>query len=430
MKNENKIEVFIYPPNERAAVPAGQYRYEPNSGAGIFVYYRDYLKSKKPLAVDPLNLPLEIENNPVIVTLGQEQKGRRRLFGVLRDSLPDSWGRILMTHLHGLPMDDPDPEKLLRFSNNQRVGNLDFRATVKDQEKADLPWKAVDWENLISAAFNIERGLVKPPERDSLLYLERTSLGGARPKTLFFDGRFLWLAKLPSCTDIWNEARIEFATTLLGRRCGLNVPEMKIQATALGDVLLSKRFDRVYIEPGFSRIGYFSCQTALESLGALNLEPSYLNYVDILRTRFPGNWNRPMAEEIFRRLCFNILVRNTDDHPLNHGILYSHEGIKPSPAFDLCPDYSRKEQAGPFNLNMACGPWGKKAEWRNVLAGAAHFGLSGEKAAAIVRSMAGQVKAWRDVFAEAGVAEEDLAKIEGSLESPLHRAALELEPGP
>jgi len=428
VKNENKIEVFIYPPNEQEAVPAGQYRYEPKSGAGIFVYSRDYLKSKKPLAVDPLNLPLEVENNPVIVTLGHEQKGRRRLYGVLRDSLPDSWGRILMTYLHGLPMDNPAPESLLRFSNNQRVGNLDFRETTEDKEKTDVPLKAVDWENLISTAFNIERGIIKPPERDGLLYLERTSLGGARPKTLFFDGQFLWLAKLPSCTDIWNEARIEFAATLLGKRCGLNTSEMKIEATDLGDVLLSKRFDRIYAQPGFSRIGYFSCQTALESLGVLNLERSYINYVDVLRTRFPENWNRPMAEELFRRLCFNILVRNTDDHPLNHGVLYSHEGISPSPAFDLFPDYLRKEQVGAFDLSMACGPFGKKAEWRNVLAGAGHFGLSGEKAASIIRSMAEQVRDWRGIFAGAGVSEEDMTKIEGSLESPLHQEALELEP--
>jgi len=426
VRNENKIEVFIYPPDEREAVPAGQYRYEPKSGAGVFVYSRDYLKSKKPLAVDPLNLPLEVENKPVIVTRGQEQKGR--LFGVLRDSLPDSWGRILMTCLHGLPMDNPAPESLLRFSNNHRVGNLDFRETIKDKEKDDVPLKAVDWENLISTAFNVERGLIKPSERNSLLYLERTSLGGARPKTLFFDGQLLWLAKLPSCVDTWNEARIEFAATLLGKRCGLDTPEMKIEATALGDVLLSKRFDRIYARPGFSRTGYFSCQTALESLGVLNIERSYINYADVLRTRFPESWNRHMAEELFRRLCFNILVRNTDDHPLNHGVLYSHEGVNPSPAFDLFPDYLRKEQVGSFNLSMACGPFGKKAEWRNVLAGAGHFGLSGEKAASIIRVMAEQVRDWRGIFAGAGVSEEDLTKIEGSLESPLHREALELEP--
>ena len=426
MESRDKIEVFIYPPGQTEAIPAGQYRYDSKLGAGVFIYSRDYLTSKDPLAIDPVNLPLHLENKPAIVTLGQNRTGRDRLFGVLRDSIPDSWGRTLMTYLHGLPVRNPDPERLLRLSNNHRVGNLDFREKIEDGERPDVPLSPVDWERLISTANNLERGIIKPPERDSLLYLERTSLGGARPKTLLFDGECLWLAKLPSVTDIWNEARIELATMTLASRCGVTVPEMRIVESGLGDVLLSKRFDRTYTDSGFLRTGYLSCQTILEGLGRPDLERSYLNYADMLRTRFPKNWTRETARELFRRMCFNILVRNTDDHPLNHGVLHSHDGIKLSPAFDIFPEFSRKDQTDPFKLNMECGPQGKIADWGNVLDGAGHFGLDKAQAASMIRDMAAQVNGWRETFHWAGVSEEDMAKIEGSFESPLHLEALGL----
>jgi serine/threonine-protein kinase HipA len=429
MKNQNKIEVFIYLPGESEAVSAGQYRYDPKMGAGVFIYHKNYLTSKEPMAVDPVNLPLNLETLPKIVTLGPNRVGRDRLFGVLRDSVPDSWGRTLMTYLYGLPVRNPDPEDLLRFSNNQRVGNLDFRENIKDSEKPGVIWNPVDWDKLISTVRNFELGLIQPLERDSLLYLERTSLGGAKPKTLLFDGEHLWLAKLPSITDLWNDARIEYATMTLAAQCGLKVPEMKIESVGEADVLLSKRFDRICVNSNFLRTGYFSCQTVLEGLARPDLERSYLNFVDALRMRFPKSWSRKMGMEMFERMCFNILVRNTDDHPLNHGLLHTREGVQLAPAFDICPEFSRKNQTEPFKLNMECGPQGKMATWGNVLEGAGHFGLDKDQAATLIRNLAAKVKEWRKVFDWAGVSEGDMAKIEGAFESPLHLEALELEPG-
>ena len=423
---DNHIEIFLYPPGETEAVPAGQYRFDPDTSLGTFTYHRDYLSLKNKLPVDPVNLPLANGTKPVSITLGPWAEGRYRLFGTLRDSLPDSWGRGLMAFVHGLPVENPDPEPLMRLSHNQRIGNLDFRARKDQGEKEQIDFSSVDWDKLIFTVAGLERGLYKPLERDSLLYLERTSLGGARPKTLYFDGQDLWLAKLPSIHDVWNEARIELATTALAGNCGLKIPEMKIITAQSGDVLLSKRFDRLPIARGFARLGYFSCQTALDSLRAYKYEQSYLNYADILRTKFPKNWTSELGRDLFKRMCFNVLIRNTDDHALNHGCLFSADGIWPAPVFDLVPDFLPKELIGPFTLSMVCGPAGKKADWNNILAGASHFGLDQKEASVLIQDLALKMSGWRDHYSSYGVSGDDIIKFEGCLDSHIHANALQL----
>lgn len=88
------------------------------------------------------------------------------------------------------------------------------------------------------------------------LFLHGSSLGGARPQCVIGDQGGLWLAKFPDVQDRWNHARIEWATMLLAKKCKVIVPAMRILSTQMGDVLLSRRFDRDSTARGFFRHGY------------------------------------------------------------------------------------------------------------------------------------------------------------------------------
>ena len=102
-------------------------------------------------------------------------------------------------------------------------------------------------------------------------------------------------------------------------------------------------------------------------------------------------------------MAFNVLVRNTDDHPRNHAFLPDGEMLALSPAFDLLPALIRPGVGTSFSLAMTCGPRGREGALDNVLAAAPRFGLSPGQARGIADRLAETVSAWRDHFEECRV---------------------------
>jgi serine/threonine-protein kinase HipA len=214
------------------------------------------------------------------------------------------------------------------------------------------------------------------------------------------------------------------ATMRLAEHCGIRVPPMRLLQTERGDILLLRRFDREKTEAGYVRHGYLS---ALSVMSYKDTEPyrhSYLDFVDQLRSIFPKSWTREQGEELFRRLVFNILSRNIDDHARNHGILLFGQRMELSPAFDITPTITEAGYNSRFNMAMNLGPDGSVATWENVLAGAAHFGLNQEKAKQAIFEIAGKISAWREIFSETGVSEEDTEKFRWTFDSSIREEAL------
>ena len=163
-----------------------------------------------------------------------------------------------------------------------------------------------------------------------------SSLGGARPKASVMapDGS-LWIAKFPSKHDDFNSGAWEMVAHDLAMKCGLNVPEAKVEKfSKLGTTFLVKRFDRV----GAQRIHFSSAMTMLGKKDGANATDgsSYLEIVSFLKA--DGAKPKRDLEELWKRIVFSMAVSNTDDHFRNHGFILSDEGWELSPLYDVNPD--------------------------------------------------------------------------------------------
>jgi serine/threonine-protein kinase HipA len=196
----------------------------------------------------------------------------------------------------------------------------------------------------------------------------------------------------------------------LGRACGLVTAQSRVVDVAGRDVLLVKRFDREKTDAGYQRARMVSALTLLraEDTPQSRDKWSYVLLAEELR-RVCGDPLRSAAE-LFRRMCFNALISNVDDHPRNHAVLAREADWSLSPAYDLTP-------AAPVSLErrdlaMACGDAGRFANAHNLLTQSARFLLDAEQARALIDAMEAQVHAtWYSTARAAGVTERDCERI-------------------
>jgi len=239
-----------------------------------------------------------------------------------------------------------------------------------------------------------------------LAFSPGTSLGGARPKNVVEDEAGLWVAKFPHPDDRWNVTRVEAAMLALARECGLRVAESRVQTVGGRDVLLVKRFDRVKTKGGYLRHRMVSGLTVLGAGDSLRDRGrwSYLLLADELK-----RWShRPDDDlrELFRRMAFNALVSNTDDHPRNHALIAPGRSFELSPAYDLTP--TPHISAERRDLAMIIGQFGRYANRSNLVSAAGAFRLRQQEAESIFDEMAERVRnRWYALFRREGVSERD-----------------------
>ena len=116
-------------------------------------------------------------------------------------------------------------------------------------------------------------------------------------------------------------------------------------------------------------------------------------------------------KELFRRMLFNVLCRNTDDHPRNHGFLWSEKGLALSPAYDIVPTPTRSGVGTDFSLSMSLGDRGREATMLNAVSLSARFGLSRDEAQLIVEEMKTSVGTWEEHFTSQAVSSVDLEAV-------------------
>jgi serine/threonine-protein kinase HipA len=123
------------------------------------------------------------------------------------------------------------------------------------------------------------------------------------------------------------------------------------------------------------------------------------------------------ARELFRRICFNALISNLDDHPRNHAILAKEKPWRLSPAYDLTP--SAPVSTEHRNLAMECGDQGRYANAKNILSQHARFLLDRDDAQKIVHDMKVRVEAtWYETLRASGVSVNDAEAIRGAFVYP------------
>ena len=213
--------------------------------------------------------------------------------------------------------------------------------------------------------------------------------------------------------DKWNSARVEHAMLLLAAECGVHAAASRLLSVAGRDVLLVKRFDRQKSPAGYLRARMVSALTLLraDELPSSRGRWSYLDLVETLR-RASATAQRD-ARELFRRVCFNALISNTDDHPRNHALVAVERDWGLSPAYDLnpTPHVSLERR----DLAMVVGDAGRWANAENLLSQAPRFLLTREQAVAIIDDVEAKVHdAWYRVARRVGVTERDCDAIAGA----------------
>ncbi len=421
MNRAESCYVYIQLPQSHEVLTCGRFVRERNAFGdviGRFVYGRRYREHPSAVPIDPLHLPLS-DNTYETTRLDG-------VFGAIRDASPDAWGRRVIEHALG-KVDVGEVEYLLN-SPEDRAGALSFGLGTVPPPPLRPFNSTLQLEALLDAARQLESLHVGEPVPESLQRLQLlvetgTSMGGARPKNVVTDESGLWLAKFPSRGDRWNNAAVEGALLKLARQCDVRVPPYRIERVGTAPVLLVRRFDRERLSARaeYSKARMVSALTVLDADEIRDRQRwSYLLLSDELQ-----RWSaRPQLDraELFRRMVFNALVTNNDDHPRNHALIAHATEWRLSPAYDLTPS---PVQAFERDLAMVCGTaMGRRATRTNLISGCARFGLTADDAAAIIDYMRIVVAAnWEGAILSHGGSRADCDAVRPAFEIPGFDAA-------
>ena len=287
-----------------------------------FQYTKEWITSGFPIS--PISLPLSSE-------LFYPKNGNfNGLFGVFDDSLPDGWGRLLTDRLLIRKGIDPGSINVLHrlaLIGENGKGALSYLPAIKMENKAasmSFDEIARECQQLLDS---------QPSEHLDELYRRGGSSGGARPKILINENGEEWILKFPSKQyDPENAGEYEYRYNLCAKRCGIDVPEVKLfPSKVCSGYFGAKRFDRCKREGKPVRIHMISAAALLEVSYRL---PS-LDYISLMQLTLYLTHDYKELEKMYRIMCFNVFAQNQDDHAKNFSYLYKDGKWQLSPAYDL-----------------------------------------------------------------------------------------------
>lgn len=396
----------------------------PNVLASSFAYGLKYVRRADALEVDPVSLGLKSR---------EEVRGKRllpannlTLFGGIRDAAPDSWGRRVIEAKLMVPANSLPESQYLLHAGSDRVGALDVRQSINDgpARGGNAPHAL---EHLMEAADRIEEGLPVPSHLQAI-FLDGTALGGARPKASVRDeAGVLWLAKFSSKLDSFDVPGIEVAALQLATTAGLRVPEVQVRQLGNRKVMLIRRFDRYWALPAVTpegelmhtqpgqgreelRLGFVSGLTLLGCDETESRTKSYMDLAGAIRAHCHPSHIRADNAELFKRMVYNILVSNDDDHLRNHGFVWEPaiKGWRLSPLYDVLPKASHAFER---YLHLGVGPQGRLATLDNALGAHEMFTLSKATACELISQVWLAVRQWKGYFEASGVSGPEIEKI-------------------
>lgn len=391
------VYVWAWLPGETKPVPAGVLRARAR---GLwFDYGASWLGRPDAYALGP-DLPLQRGSFRPQGDLGMP--------GSIRDAGPDGWGRLVITdrvHSHRDIDKIDDPSLFLLESDSNRLGAIDFQLSREVYTPRE---GTATLDELQQAAELIAAGAVLPPQLEAAA-AHGTSMGGARPKATVSDSTGEWIAKFSVSSDINDVIHAEAMGIALARRVGIDVPEFRLERSMSRDVLMTRRFDR---GQGGTRRPVVSALTILGRDETTWDEGSYPALLDELRLR--SAQPADLGAEIFRRVAFNIAIRNTDDHLRNHAAFWDGDHLELTPAYDLSPTFASgqtQEQA------LAYGRDGQRdSNFQSLLAVAADYSLTENEGRDIINGIVDTIATeWDDAADEAQLNPRDRRNFPGWL---------------
>jgi serine/threonine-protein kinase HipA len=374
-----------------------------SAGKGVSLHYgKAWLANGFALSED---LPLvDIEHLPP----GRLAADAQRAVGAVDDARPDRWGEKVIRFV-----DKPQRLSLMEylyFAGDDRFGALGVStsaAVYSPRAGSPLP-RLEDAQQLGDVVAKIEASEPISP-LEATLVRAGGSLGGAKPKALIAIDGEQWVIKFFNGEPI-DTPLIEHATMTLAERAGITVAQTRVIPLAGVNAIAVRRFDR---DNGL-RIHSLSAGTAIRAATASGAEPEmgYPELARILRRVgvTQGDAHQRDARELFRRMVFNILVDNTDDHEKNHSLLvtnpFGNGRLRLAPAYDVLPSNS-----GQGSQEFVCGAQGRDSTLANAMSQCAAFGLLPAQAAAETAAVIDVVNHWQQHFRQAGVSERDIDQL-------------------
>lgn len=352
----------------------------------------------------------------------------RDIFSCFSDALPDRWGRTLINRREQIAAleENRSPKHLSSFDyligieDCSRMGGFRFAFTPdSDFINCSSAFKVPPISSvreLMAAAHNIELSEEKNilPEKKWIAQLIHpgTSLGGARPKASVIDEYgYLTIAKFPSRNDDYDVALWEHFSHIMARKAGLNVSNTRVIKGEKHHIFLSRRFDRT---ENHRRIHFASALTLLGLTDGDNYSTGH-GYLDIVDFIVRNGCNvEDNLKELFRRVAFNIIIGNSDDHFRNHGFLLTPKGWILSPAYDMNPTLSEYQ-------SILIDSTTNKSDLDLLLASSEQYLLPTKEAQEIIDTICRAFADWRDEARKLSISQRDVERFAPRLDKFLKK---------
>ena len=364
-----------------------------------FSYDADWVSSQEQLLLDP----------DIAWYSGPQYPNGKENFGVFLDSMPDTWGRTLMKRraaLNAKEQGKPAPilydiDFLLGVHDLSRMGALRFKREPdgdfldNDPVSPTPPWASIRELQYGAKLIESNEDTVEVKKWLAMLMAPGSSLGGARPKANILDEHgHPWIAKFPSRNDTIDKGAWEYLAYCLAVGSKIDMAESRLEHIAGPyHTFFTKRFDRERQD----RIHFASAMTMTGKNEELIRDetPSYLDIVEFIQ--FSGTQIEEDLHQLWRRVVFNILISNTDDHLRNHGFILRDKGWRLSPAFDINPSIDKEGLAlnidtdnNDLDIDLA----------RSV---GAYFRLGKKEMDIIIDEVKSGISGWKKIATEIGI---------------------------
>ncbi len=408
------VEVHLHAPETGPEALAGALHHRRTRGGGTlsFAYDADWLRGPSAFALEPRLALYAGEQFPA---------AEQQSFGIFLDSAPDRWGRLLLDRREALRAREErrqaraltDWDYLLGVQDEGRMGALRFR---RDAQGAFLagdglpvpPVASLAELEAVSLALEQDHAEELPGYRQwlSILVAPGTSLGGARPKANYRESSgALWIAKFPSREDRRDIGAWEHLLYSLAADCGIVVaPCRRRRFNSRHHSFCVQRFDRDAQRRRF----FVSALTLLERRDGEG--GNYLEIAEFIQTQGAREAIADDLEQLFRRVLFNVLTGNTDDHLRNHGFIRARTGWRLAPAYDLNPNPVRRSHA--LRLDEVTD----QPDLDAVLATAEHYRLRPARARALLSRLRDVTRAWRQRARQARLPATEIAAVDVAFE--------------
>jgi serine/threonine-protein kinase HipA len=424
--------VHVWLPGETQPVQAGEFAHDPDHRTGRFAYARAYLDAGYP----PLAPDMPRRARPILVA------GGTAIFPLFVDAGPDAWGRHLLARR--LERDITELE-VLTLCPTDGVGNIALGELTPER------LRVLSMDEFVAILEKVGSGgtagaLIEQQVLDATA--QGTSLGGTKPKLTVSRAGVHYLAKFPEPGDSRWLPQIECAMLKLAGECEIRACRAEVWHLPDGKhtALLVERFDRTPLAAGVARRGYVSAHALLQldltpplptetlQLGTLGYTASGLRKSYVSLAAAMARWcggqaiHREERRELWRRIVFNALIRNLDDHTRNHGLMCADMAKQQwclSPAFDLVPAALAAEHASLALAYRYVPPQRRgrqetpsrlvtRIEPADLLAAAVeHYGFAAPEAADYLNFAAATVaECWRKLLADEGMPEDEIRRLE------------------